>query len=473
MSEVVPRWRWFWRSTVPWATIAALGWLTQSAAITAIAPLLLVMGFLVSARDSRGAGFDPFEPIWLLGALFAFEYLLLPVLDGLNPRAFAALLGYEDLPAGQFQLACVISGLAFIALVFGYSRETFARPRSSDPGGFGDAPNGAILGLASALLALGTLSVLAGVARSGVTVTPSTLLSAQMRNAVVRSFAGHGYLSVGFTLLMLGPPCLTLWASKVRTRWSWVAVAVASVLAIVMLAGLAGTRIGVLAILLGVPTVIHYRVRPIRMGQVLIIAAVAIAAAIAEATVRGTASDAGLLAPFATLSGTLDGFNHLVNALARIHSFQWGGTILGDVVLTYLPRALWSGKPVIYGAVHAQQLVMPGLYQDVAGGSTYPIGILAEGYVNFAVFGAVGIPLLVGALARGLRRLTHPELNDWGLLLIAWVLPNLIGLLRAAGAGLVQIALGAVVLLPLVVSASPGRNGWIRLRRRSQQAAGP
>jgi hypothetical protein len=462
----------FRASAAVWALVTLIGWLTRSTAVVAFAPLLLVLGFGLETR--RAGKIDLFEPIWMLAALFAFEYLIVPACIESNGRAFNFNPGYLDNPASQFQLACVIGGLGFVALLAGYRSQLldgFTRPRAW----LGGSPSSRfMLGFAAALLGLGTLAVAAGVRQAGVSLSPSTLFSAATRDAVVGSYSGHGYLTIGFTLLMLGPPVLALWASMVRTRGAWIAAGLAAIVAIGELGGIVGTRIGVLAVILGVCTVIHYRARRFPLRAVIGLFALAVAFGVVQSVLRGTGSHAGILSPAATISGTLDGFYDFVNALARVHRFQLGKTILQDVVVTYIPRALWAAKPVIYGAVKAQEIVMPGLHADVGGHSTYPIGIVAEGYVNFAVFGAVGIPLLTGALARGLGRLLNPASSDWGLLVVAWSLPNLVSVMRGVGGGVLQIAVGAVILAPVAVASHPAAGGWrLRLRPRARPAAGP
>jgi hypothetical protein len=160
---------------------------------------------------------------------------------------------------------------------------------------------------------------------------------------------------------------------------------------------------------------------------------------------------------------TLDGFAFLVNAIARVDDFLWGSTIAEDLVFTYLPRALWEGKPVIFGYVAAQEAITPGLYADFLGRATYPSGLLAEGYVNFGVAGSLLAAAAVGALSRGLFVSARHGKAAYCLLLLAWLEANMVNLFRGVGFLAPQLVLTAIVLAPLLLgqrfSRSPAEHG--------------
>jgi hypothetical protein len=209
--------------------------------------------------------------------------------------------------------------------------------------------------------------------------------------------------------------------------------------------------------------VVHYRYRRIPLvGVVAAVLALAVVAVVVSAA-RGTGSIADPVAAIGTLGLTLDGFPFLVNAIARVHDFLWGSTIAQDLVLTYLPRALWAGKPVIFGYVEAQETIVPGLYADFLGRATYPSGILAEGYVNFGVAGSLLAAGVVGALSRGLFVRARRGAAAYYLLLLAWLEANMVNLFRGIGFLAPQLVLTAIVLAPMLLGE--------RISRRRAQPA--
>ena len=444
-----------------WLVLSAAGLMLDAVALTVVAPVLAIAtaGALWVRAGATIA--DPLEPIWPLLLLFGFAYVLVPPLAAIAPQTFATLPGYHDTPPAQHLFACWIGALAFAAIVAGY-RSTFGRRLGRRlAGGGAEEPAVAAGALGCGLLVLGMASVAYAVSVSGVTPTPRTLFGGDLRAGVVAGLSGRGYLSVGFTMLMLAGPCVTLWAADAPSRRRWVLAGLASLCAIVALAGLTGSRIGVVAVCAGVLAVVHYRVRTLPTRLVVALAVALAAVGVAQAALRGDISGDGLLSPLGTLAGTLDGFAFLIDALARVREFEWGRTLLEDLGLTYVPRAIWEDKPTVFGFVRAQEAVVPGLFRDFSNGTaTFPVGLVAEGYVNFAVFGAIALPLIAGALVRSVYVAFRRSQSAFWLLLLAWTLPNLISLMRGFATTLLTILLGALLLSPLL------------LRRRARQTIG-
>ena len=457
---------------VAWLVVAAIGWLTSSLALTVCAPLLLLALPALLLRDRSRA--RPINAL-ALGAptivLFAFAYLVVPSLAALQPRRFASVPGYLDSPPWQHQLACVLVGFAFIALIAGYQSETARRIGARAQGAF-PAPlrqRELVAGLLGASFFIaGTLAVVAAVLLATTPLSIGNLFSSELRDDVVRQFKGRGYLSIGFMLLMLSAPCFALWASLRRTVTSWVICLGLSLVAAAELGALTGSRIGVVAVVLGVLVVVHYRVRRVPTAVVVALGLVLAGIGVAQGVVRGTSVIENPLSPAATLAATLDGFNFLVNALARVRDFEFGRTLAEDIGLTYLPRDLWPDKPTVFGFVRAQEAVAPGLFQDLGSGeATFPVGLVAEGYVNFGMFGVVGMPLIAGACLRAMQAAIERSNSDWWVLLGAWALPNSVSLMRGFGTTVITIAIGAVLLLPVALVP----RGELR-RRRWREARG-
>jgi hypothetical protein len=445
-----------------WVACAVGGWAFTSVSLTALAPLFLLPLpiLLVRRRDGdRWRPIDPFEPIWLASGLYGFTYLLVPALAADRPEDFASLEGYLDSPPNAWQAATWVCALGFLVLMYAYFGPPGRVLARALKGVSLQASEKGIAYLAGGFFLLGCTAVCAAlVINRGFSLPVQELLSGGLRDATVQSFSGRGYLTVGFALLALAVPCAALWACETPHRRKWVTVGVMCAIALLLLGAVIGSRILALGIPVGTLAVIHYRYRRIpTLGVGAGVLTLAVAAVLISAA-RGTGSIADPIAAIGTLGLTLDGFAFLVNAIARVDDFHWGSTIAEDLVFTYLPRALWEGKPVIFGYVAAQEAITPGLYADFLGRATYPSGVLAEGYVNFGVAGSLLAAAAVGALSRGLFVSARHGKAAYCLLLLAWLEANMVNLFRGIGFLAPQFVLTAIVLAPLLLAQRFSRS---------------
>jgi hypothetical protein len=94
---------------------------------------------------------------------------------------------------------------------------------------------------------------------------------------------------------------------------------------------------------------------------------------------------------------SFDQVEGLYHALQIDSSPLFGKSILEDILITYVPRSIWTEKPVLYGATLAQSIVFPKLSSSEGlQMATYPIGALAEGYLNFKYFGVMATGFIIG-----------------------------------------------------------------------------
>jgi hypothetical protein len=102
---------------------------------------------------------------------------------------------------------------------------------------------------------------------------------------------------------------------------------------------------------------------------------------------------------------TFDMAELFARAVESTRSFNWGWIWVEDLLYLYVPRAIWTGKPQIYGAIAAQAQVLPELIPaDGIPTATYPIGVFGEGYY---VMGVAGVALALALTGSVLRRLTR------------------------------------------------------------------
>lgn len=99
--------------------------------------------------------------------------------------------------------------------------------------------------------------------------------------------------------------------------------------------------------------------------------------------------------------GTFDMADSLAIAESRSARYD-GATWVEDLVITYVPRAIWTSKPFDYGGYRLQEELFPGVAKSVDYVAFYPAGLLGESYLNLGALGIVLVPALAGY---GLRRL--------------------------------------------------------------------
>ena len=78
--------------------------------------------------------------------------------------------------------------------------------------------------------------------------------------------------------------------------------------------------------------------------------------------------------------------------MARVMEYEivtWGHQLLG-VLLFFVPRSVWPGKPVGSGAFSADQVGLDF--------SNIGMNYFGEGYINFGIFGAIGFAVVLGVI---------------------------------------------------------------------------
>ena len=98
---------------------------------------------------------------------------------------------------------------------------------------------------------------------------------------------------------------------------------------------------------------------------------------------------------------TFDMYELLARTVEYTGEHDFGLIWLQDLLYLYVPRALWTGKPQIYGAVQAQAAIFPEMIpSDGIPIATYPLGMFGEGYFTFGVAGVVIALTIVGYILR-------------------------------------------------------------------------
>ena len=141
------------------------------------------------------------------------------------------------------------------------------------------------------------------------------------------------------------------------------------------------------------------------------------------------------------LSATFDMqemFSHVLSTFS-LHNLYLGMSWFQDIFYTYLPRAIFEFKPQYYGSTLLQVDIL-GRDSSKVMGSSFPLGIYSEGYVNFWYFGVFFAMVFIGyALGFFFTKAINycsngPNLfNFWPLLIYLATSANTLGYLRSFG----------------------------------------
>jgi hypothetical protein len=141
------------------------------------------------------------------------------------------------------------------------------------------------------------------------------------------------------------------------------------------------------------------------------------------------------------LSATFDMqemFSHVLSTFS-LHNLYLGMSWFQDIFYTYLPRSIFEFKPQYYGSTLLQVDIL-GRDPSKVMGSSFPLGIYSEGYVNFWYFGVFFAMVFIGyALGFFFTKAINycsngPNLfNFWPLLIYLATSANTLGYLRSFG----------------------------------------
>jgi oligosaccharide repeat unit polymerase len=139
-----------------------------------------------------------------------------------------------------------------------------------------------------------------------------------------------------------------------------------------------------------------------------------------------------------------DAFDNGVIALSKFDKFYFGLTILEDIFLTYIPRTIFPFKPEVFGVVRIQNDIMPSLYEYAGLSATYPMGFVAEIYLNFGFAGLIVLPFLFGVFLKSLQN--NALVSGLYLCLFAFTLSLMPMVVRGFGSFLSAIIMSLIFL---------------------------
>jgi hypothetical protein len=307
------------------------------------------------------------------------------------------------------------------------------------------------------------------------------------RQAYLNAIVGAGYISlftaVGVNLLIVGT-LLTIWSGRVGGVGI---VAIAQVLVLNSLITARSTVTLVIFALLFAYVMVSVRTqRKIRWDRVvaMMLAVVALGTLLGLSRLSGdpdaviaaavTVSDntamrtiPPVVRPVVFLSLTFDMEVLFEQTLMNAPGLEYGSSWFEDIVYTYVPRALFPDKPIVYGTTRTQAEVAPEITGGVMLTGTFPIGVWGEAYLNFGYIGIFVTLFVLGAMLKYFYnkclRLTYDPRVNWACIFFAVLYvaqcSNSLGYVRGFGPFIASLlATGLMLWLCLCVIRALGRD---------------
>lgn len=158
---------------------------------------------------------------------------------------------------------------------------------------------------------------------------------------------------------------------------------------------------------------------------------------------RGTLS----ITKQAWLTGDFDALQISAAGIQWFHSYGavWGKQLLG-AIFTFVPRSIWTGKPIDTGIMIAQDAGMK--FKNISG------PWIAEAFINFGYLGLILFPIAIAYFFRIVQYRSAKFPDDFGILLLAFFVGYLPILLRGS---LIQASGAAGLFVIFVWYATPKR----------------
>lgn len=407
----------------------------------------LVVAYIVTLPMKAELGYLRPSLIYCIGLLITF--VARPIIIHFDPSAVVYgdyVVAREDevswaLTVGIGATASLIAGARAGALNVGFQKPILSQLEDTFAPGW-------TAFLFAALLLAAAASVRSRIGTAAETFTAGEIFSGQARSEIGQQSVGNGLQTMTWNLLPIA--LLALAARLFQLHYS-VAAFGAFVLSIPVLLPIGGRDL-LATLLLGLVGIVAARGTPLsgRAASLTMLGTIVVALAVGYNRSAGT--DLSITDQLAYASSTFDGFESVASVTSRfsIGDVVWGQTFWESVAYTYVPRVIWTTKPIIYGALSVEKYCFPALAEWKGNIGTFPMGIVMESLYNGWYFALIAVPFAVGFVS---ERITLAAYQARGsvmpLILYAWLLSPVI-VIRSPGDALAAFIVTAGVLVVLL-----------------------
>jgi oligosaccharide repeat unit polymerase len=402
-------------------------WTTVALAIAQILTILVFAGAHLRART-----FDPFAPFWPVLLAQGLTFGLRPILLCYDQPRFGAFYPYVSFDEDGFHFASICGLISTVMLITGYRLSIRKQPIRLRLEEAATPMQTTVLCVIGMVLAVAAVSSMVG--RSRVSFDTGEILTGQARGEIGRNQPGHGYLTFAWVCVPFYAAALTAaYARRDKPRFTLIAAVTLTALGILLPIGGRSLMTETAALVL---YVVHYRIRPLPFRASLAFAVGAFTVSSLMGNLRSGLWGERFQDSLAQTTMAFDGFEALVSIQHKfsIDDAMWGLSYFQDVVYTFIPRALWTTKPIMLGMLLCEQYVYPELADVFKNVGTYPIGYVGEAFLNFWYLGLFLIPFLLGTslawverAVKGSPHLTYP------VIVAGIMVGDSIGLVRGLG----------------------------------------
>lgn len=413
--------------------------------------LLLLWSAVVA--DRQVAKPSLFSPLTFTTLLFVLGYVWRPLLHLMDPDRYSA---YPEALASfnpEIVVSLIIASAVGIAsLHLGYRANIGPKLAAGLPElDWRDARLNLVLFVGVGLVSAYALWSIVG------SLTALRAFDTSVRQSIMSDFQGNGPIFFFlFNMPTFSTICLLIYIANRRS--SPITAKALFLLAAVFYVGgffftvISASRAPLIAVILLPLLIRHYFVKRISFGVqaaimlVLLLGAGIVGLLMQSPLAAAAGPDVSMGNVVARLSGTLDQFELLYIAITQSKTFLFGRSYLEDVVLTFVPRALFPSKPEIFGTVLLQNLLIPSRFEIAGLSATYPVGFFAEAYMNFGPIGFLAVPFAFGTLLRVLAEKAIAAPSPYAVLLIT-SLAGTVGVLRSLGGQLASMAFLLIIMM--------------------------
>jgi hypothetical protein len=407
----------------------------------------LVVAYIVTLPMKAELGYLRPSLIYSLGLLVTF--VVRPIIVHYDPSAVVYgdyFVAREDdvvwaLAVGVAATASLIAGARAGALNVGFQKPILSQLQDRfTPGWTGF--------LFAALFLAAAASVRSRIGTAAETFTAGEIFSGQARSEIGKQSVGNGLQTMTWNLL---PVALLALAARLFQRTHPFAAFGAFVLTVPVLLPIGGRDL-LATLLLGLVGIVTSRGTPLSGRGALFAIVGAALVALAVGFGRSAGSELSIVDQLSYASSTFDGFEPVASVRSRfsIDDVVWGETFWESVAYTYVPRLLWTTKPIIYGALSVERYCFPALADWKGNIGTFPMGLVMESLYNGWYFGLIAVPFAVGFASERVTLAAYRARDSlMPSILYAWLLSPVI-IIRSPGDALGAFIVTAGFLLVLL-----------------------